>query len=57
MTTLCKLHRAGARYLVILTPRLGALLAALQADRVPAQQREIYRRIDSDVLESTTDRK
>ena len=41
----------GARYLIILPPRLSALVAALQADRVPAHQREIYRRFDSDVLE------
>jgi len=42
---------AGARYLIILTPRLSALVVALQADRVPAHQHEIYRRFDSDVLE------
>jgi len=41
----------GARYLIILTPRLSALVVALQADRVPAHQHEIYRRFDSDVLE------
>lgn len=41
----------GARYLIILTPRLGALIAALQADHDPARQHEIYRRFDSEVLE------
>jgi uncharacterized RmlC-like cupin family protein len=42
---------AGARYLIILTPRLSALIAALQADRDPAHQREIYQRFDSELLE------
>ena len=41
----------GARYLIILTPKLSALIAALQTDRDPAHQREIYRRFDSEVLE------
>lgn len=41
----------GARYLIILTPRLSALIAALQADREPAHQHEIYRRFDSELLE------
>src|SRR5216684_4095004 len=41
----------GARYLVVLTPRLSALIAALQADRDPARQHEIYRRFDSEALE------
>ena len=40
----------GARYLIILTPRLKALIAALQTDRDPAHQREIYRRFDSELL-------
>ncbi|HEV2133847.1 MAG TPA: cupin domain-containing protein [Terracidiphilus sp.] len=40
-----------ARYLIILTPRLKALIAALQADRDPAHQQEIYRRFDSELLE------
>ena len=40
-----------ARYLIILTPRLSALIAALQADRDPAHQKEIYRRFDSEVVE------
>jgi quercetin dioxygenase-like cupin family protein len=40
-----------ARYLIILTPRLRALITALQADRDPAHQREIYRRFDSELLE------
>jgi quercetin dioxygenase-like cupin family protein len=42
---------SDARYLIILTPRLRALIAALQADRDPTHQHEIYRRFDSDLLE------
>jgi quercetin dioxygenase-like cupin family protein len=42
---------AGARYLIILTPRLSALIAALQADRDPVRQHEIYRKFDSELLE------
>jgi len=41
----------GARYLIVLTPRLSALIAALQADREPAHQSAIYRRFDSELLE------
>ena len=41
----------GARYLIVLTPRIGALIAALQSDRDPAHQHEIYRRFDSELLE------
>ena len=41
----------GARYLIILTPRLRALIAALQSDRDPARQHEIYRRFNSELLE------
>ncbi len=41
----------NARYLIVLTPRLSALIAALQADRDPAHQREIYRLFDSELLE------
>jgi len=41
----------NARYLIVLTPRLSAMIAALQADRDPAHQREIYRRFDSEALE------
>ena len=41
----------NARYLIILTPRLSALIAALQADRDPAHQHEIYERFDSLLLE------
>ena len=41
----------GARYLIVLTPRLNSLIAALQADRDPAHQSEIYRRFDSELLE------
>lgn len=40
-----------ARYLIVLTPRLSALIAALQADRDPAHWHEIYRRFDSELLE------
>ncbi len=39
-----------ARYLIILTPRLSALVAALQADRDPTHQREIYKRFNSELL-------
>ncbi|HZP05673.1 MAG TPA: cupin domain-containing protein [Terracidiphilus sp.] len=42
---------AEARYLIILTPRLSALIATLQTDRDPAHQHEIYRRFDSELLE------
>lgn len=42
---------AGARYLIVLTPRLSALIAALQADRDPAHQHEIYRCFNSELLE------
>ena len=41
----------GARYLIVLTPRLSALIAALHADRNPANQRSIYQRFDSELLE------
>ena len=41
----------NARYLIILTPRLSALIAALQADRDPTHQKEIYRRFNSELLE------
>src|SRR5258708_4486965 len=40
-----------ARYLIVLTPRLSKLIAALQADRDPAHQREIYERFESELLE------
>jgi quercetin dioxygenase-like cupin family protein len=42
---------ADARYLIVLTPRLKALIAALQSDRDPKHQEEIYRRFDSELLE------
>ena len=41
----------GARYLIVLTPRVQALIAALQADRNPAHQHDIYRRFNSELLE------
>ena len=39
--------RLGARYLVVLTPRVRALISALHADRDPGRQMEIYPRFDS----------
>ena len=42
---------AGARYLIILTPRVAGLISALQADRDPAHQHDIYRQFDSELLE------
>jgi len=41
----------NARYLIVLTPRLSALIAALQSERDPSRQPEIYRRFDSELLE------
>ena len=41
----------GTRYLIILTPRIAALISALQADRDPARQHDIYRRFESELLE------
>ena len=40
-----------ARYLIILTPRLSALIAVLQADRDQTHQSEIYQRFNSELLE------
>jgi mannose-6-phosphate isomerase-like protein (cupin superfamily) len=40
-----------ARYLIVLTPRLSALIAALQVDRDASHQHEIYRRFESELLE------
>ena len=47
------MYTAGdtARYLIVLTPRLSTLISALQGDREPAHQHEIYRRFDSELLE------
>src|SRR5215472_17545366 len=42
--------RDDARYLIVLTPRLSALIESLQTDRDPAHQHEIYRRFDSELL-------
>ncbi len=42
---------AATRYLIILTPRLSALIAALQADRDPARQHKIYQKFDSELVE------
>jgi len=41
----------GSRYLIVLTPRLRALIAELQNDRDPGRQHEIYRRFGSELLE------
>ena len=41
----------GARYLIILTPRIAGLISALQSDRDPTHQQEIYRRFNSELLE------
>jgi mannose-6-phosphate isomerase-like protein (cupin superfamily) len=43
----------GARYLLILTPRLKSLIADLQTTRDPAAQADIYRRYQSELLETT----
>lgn len=40
-----------ARYLIVLTPRLDALIAALQRQRDPAKQADIYRQHASELLE------
>lgn len=40
-----------ARYLIVLTPRISSLIEALQADREPSHQHDIYRRFDSELLE------
>lgn len=41
----------GTRYLIVLTPRLAALISALQSDRDPTHQHDIYRQFDSELLE------
>jgi quercetin dioxygenase-like cupin family protein len=41
----------NARYLIILTPRLSALIKTLQSDRDPTHQHEIYKRFNSELLE------
>jgi quercetin dioxygenase-like cupin family protein len=40
-----------ARYLIVMTPRLAALIAELQAARDPAGHAAIYRNYESEVLE------
>jgi mannose-6-phosphate isomerase-like protein (cupin superfamily) len=40
-----------ARYLIILTPRLRALIRELQENRDPTAVAEVYRRFDSELLE------
>jgi len=42
---------AGGRYLIVLTPRLSALIKTLQSDRDPTHQSEIYKRFNSELLE------
>jgi quercetin dioxygenase-like cupin family protein len=42
---------SDARYLIVLTPRVSALIQALQTDRDPSHQHEIYRRYNSELLE------
>jgi quercetin dioxygenase-like cupin family protein len=41
----------GARYLIVLTPRISGLISALQSDRDRDHQQDIYRRFDSELLE------
>lgn len=40
-----------ARYLIVLTPRLSALIAALHANRDRTQEALIYKQFDSELLE------
>jgi quercetin dioxygenase-like cupin family protein len=40
-----------ARYLIILTPRLSALITALQAEGDQSEHGEIYKRFNSELLE------
>ena len=44
-------HAASARYLIILTPRLAALISELQENRDPHAQAAIYQKYDSTLLE------
>src|SRR6266702_731753 len=39
---------SNARYLIVLTPRLSRLIAALQADREPSHQKDVYRQFESE---------
>jgi uncharacterized protein YjlB len=41
----------GARYLIIMTPRLAALVAELQSARDPAAHAAVYRKHESELLE------
>jgi quercetin dioxygenase-like cupin family protein len=41
----------ATRYLIVLTPRLSSLIKALQADRDPGHQHDIYKRFESELLE------
>jgi len=42
---------SDARYLIVLTPRLSALIKTLQSDRDPTHQSDIYKRFNSELLE------
>jgi len=42
---------SDARYLIVLTPRLSALIKTLQSDRDSAHQSDIYKRFNSELLE------
>ena len=42
----------GARYLIVLTPRLAALIAELQQTRDHSQHPAVYRRHESELLET-----
>jgi mannose-6-phosphate isomerase-like protein (cupin superfamily) len=44
-------HATDARYLIVLTPRLDALIRELQAVRDPAAHPAIYRKYESSLLE------
>ncbi|SRR5579884_953655 len=43
--------KPGARYLIILTPCIAALIAALQTERDHSNHAEIYRQYESELLE------
>ena len=42
----------AARYLIVLTPRLAALITELQQTKNPAMQADVYRKYQSELLES-----
>jgi uncharacterized RmlC-like cupin family protein len=43
--------KAGTRYLIVLTPRIAALIAALQTERDQTNHAAIYRQFESELLE------